>query len=292
MRLKPLFVLILTALGLLLSTAKKGKNALSKNIEKLKKKIASSYKRDTAYPENDRSQEVTGTLIQIPDSILQEYRANQKQQEHDNKLNRWIALLAVLGAWIYAGIAAFQYSAMNETLKETAREFNISHRPWVSLLNHPEPTKLWFDDSGPHVEVRFNLVNRGTAPAIAIVVNANLITREYWDRDEPFPECADDALATVVKERKGGDFLVPQMKITTPEKPIIARKGEHPAISKKQVFLIGCLGYYDDSDISQPPPHKMSFVEFFVSETGKYFDPSERKPISGHFETVGWGHAR
>jgi hypothetical protein len=107
--------LILTSFALLLRIgAKQGMPLKTTDPEKLKEKIPANHEGEPPANDGERPP-VARSTIEIPDSILQEYRANQQQQRTDNKRNRWIAIAAVAGAWIYAGIAAFQAYQMIET---------------------------------------------------------------------------------------------------------------------------------------------------------------------------------
>lgn len=63
---------------------------------------------------------IARAIIEVRDSILQEYRANQQTQHRENQANRRIATAAVVGAWIYAAIAAFQWFAMLAANKQSA----------------------------------------------------------------------------------------------------------------------------------------------------------------------------
>jgi len=55
---------------------------------------------------------VTGAVVEIPEPILKEYRTNQEANQRESRHQKYIAIGGVVGAWIYAGIAVFQWCAM------------------------------------------------------------------------------------------------------------------------------------------------------------------------------------
>lgn len=291
---KPLklsFALILTALGLLLNTAKRGKSALSKNVEKLKKKIQSPHERNTSYPENDWPQEVASTLIQIPDSILQEYRANQKQQERDNKLNRRIALWAVLGAWIYAGIAFWQVQEMRSSSAN-------AERPWAGIGN-----VVVIDKTIPNKPIKISapIINGGKSPAIYMTISQTFklwattrtdgslpLHTEISTCTKPLPKWKDDLNGTVLIpgvvqyiEGTSPPISPVMFNFWSNKKPFDdpAEAGEEVVFGIKPkpsepwmigLFFVGCLNYFDQ----QHRPHRTSWCY--------YYDPS-RAVLYGSF---------
>ncbi len=73
------------------------------------------------------------TPVEIPDAILKEYRASQEKGHRENKINRWIAIAAVAGAWLYAGIAVFQWCEMRETNSTSQNTLHQAYRPWITI---------------------------------------------------------------------------------------------------------------------------------------------------------------
>lgn len=114
------FTSILKKLGL------RAENPISENPKAENEGQPSNQKTNGAAP-------VTRTIIDVPDSVIQEYYRNQKEQRRDNRKNRTIAWLAVAGAWIYAAIAAFQWCAMRTANTQNAGNFVASQRPYVSI---------------------------------------------------------------------------------------------------------------------------------------------------------------
>ncbi len=93
--------------------------ASESDAEKLRKKIEAGYKGNPTDDKTARPSPVARSVIEIPQSVLDEYRTNQKKQKRDNKKNPHIARAAVWGAFIYAAIAVFQWLEMNKTVTQT-----------------------------------------------------------------------------------------------------------------------------------------------------------------------------
>jgi hypothetical protein len=74
---------------------------------------------------------IARTIIEIPDSVVQEYRTNQKENQRENKINRRIAIAAVVGAWIYAAIAVFQWCEMRAANRETTQTLHVNERAFL-----------------------------------------------------------------------------------------------------------------------------------------------------------------
>src|SRR5579862_4687858 len=76
------------------------------------------------HPANDNAGESTPiarTIEDVRDTIIREYQRSQKEQSAENRKNRTIACAAVLGAYLYAGIAAFQWCTMRTNNELIAR---------------------------------------------------------------------------------------------------------------------------------------------------------------------------
>jgi hypothetical protein len=192
---------------------------------------------------------------------------------------------------VIAVVGILQWNILSRQLDEAAREFNVSHRPWVSLTGSPKITNpLRFDTKGPHVEVVLTLRNAGSAPAIGVVTNMHLVPvpespKPAWV-DLVKPECTDKALMERVTDREGGDLLVPQIEIMLPKRTVDFRDGS--TSGNAPIFLMGCIGYYaPGEDTHKSPPHRISFTERFVT-----LIPSKTLEGNGHFETEGWGDAK
>lgn len=143
---------------------------------------------------------IAGAVVEIPEAILQEYRASRKQQNRESRITRWIAVAAALSAWVYAGIATFQWCAMQSQLKETRaaiklsrKELQISKRPWivVTAVTTDTPftpgrewrTKVWLKNTGDTPALGFSasvypqvIPFRKTAPPCEYASDKSLFT--------------------------------------------------------------------------------------------------------------------
>jgi hypothetical protein len=119
---------------------------------------------------------ITRTVIEIPETVLQEYRASRKQQDRESNITRRIALAAALSAWVYAGIATFQWCIMRSQLiamqksTDAAKEANQIARdalasggwPWVGLSGVQPVGFAVGGDTG----VQLYFFNSGRTPAL------------------------------------------------------------------------------------------------------------------------------
>jgi hypothetical protein len=124
--LKRLLMSILTGLASFLNAASGG-NKLRSETENQKQ---TQHKGDEPADNGQIREPIERPVIHIPESILQEYRANQKAQssqtERYHHLTRW----AVIGAWVYASIAGAQ--------------LYVSERPYIGTLS--SQMKAWDAD--------------------------------------------------------------------------------------------------------------------------------------------------
>src|SRR6266849_2671954 len=176
--------------------------------------------RNPANPEPNRIPPITRTIVEISDSTLEEYRTNQKQQYRENKINRGIAIAAVLGAWLYAAIAAFQWAAMlnSNNLTKIATEnaahaFRMSERAWIGF-KYQHPILV----NGREVAIVSSVyVNAGKSPAthvktmIRLRVGDRIPTNQgTLDVTGPvLPACADDKIPLPQAE---GVLIIPNVE--------------------------------------------------------------------------------
>lgn len=134
-----------------------GQNRANKNGK-------STHKQKESNPEARHTAPVTRTIVQIPDSVLQEYRTTQNQQEAENRKTRHISLGAVCTAAAIALIGIWQASL-------TRTQLNLSERPWVSLdlststLAIKNGT-LTFNSKGGCITIIGEMMNKGNSVAM------------------------------------------------------------------------------------------------------------------------------
>jgi len=120
----------------------------------------------------------------------------KEQREKDDKdfTDRWTfrATVAVAGfTGLLVIIGGLGVWAALRTLRAIEREFELSHRPWVSVaLNIASP--IVFDPDGMRVTIRFELRNTGNSPAIRTMIDVALDAN--WEQaqiDSNWKTCCD-----------------------------------------------------------------------------------------------------
>ena len=86
---------------------------------------------------------ITRAVVDIPDSILQEYRRSSEQTHRDNKGNTRIAGWAVKVAAIYTSIAAIQSCLSCQANRLTRDQFQAVQRPYVSIGSRRARSVTW-----------------------------------------------------------------------------------------------------------------------------------------------------
>jgi len=94
--------------------------------------------REPPNPETSGTTPITRIIEDVRDTIIQEYQRSQNEQRAENHRNRTIAKWAVAGAWIYAGIAAFQWSELRMANRQSSEALKITERAYVSLGDKTE----------------------------------------------------------------------------------------------------------------------------------------------------------
>lgn len=142
-------------------------------------------------PATNDAQEVAPlirTLIEVPEPIIQEYRANQQKQQTEASRNHRLALGAVIGTYIYAAITAAilvtNLSLVGATKKQAAvadEAMRISERPYVDVgrLNGGPIAEWTTDASGKQQGLKIWFRNVGTTPAQRLYVNGNPMIAEF-----------------------------------------------------------------------------------------------------------------
>jgi hypothetical protein len=96
------------------------------SIENPKENRDASREGNPAAENASGSAPVVRTIAEIPEAVLQEYRANQKAQGRQTKHYVYLTLLAVVGAWGYALIALVQlYSSERAYIGVTSSQMRV-----------------------------------------------------------------------------------------------------------------------------------------------------------------------
>jgi hypothetical protein len=124
------------------------------------------------------SSPVVRPVIEIPEAVLQEYRANQKAQARETKKYHRLTRWAVIGAWFYAFIAGFQlYSSERALIGVTSSQMRVYAE-------------------GKPVEVSSAFNNVGRTPATHCIMRNGVYFADKgalvnWDNVAPAPSWSD-----------------------------------------------------------------------------------------------------
>jgi hypothetical protein len=179
------------------------------------------------------------------------------------------------------------------TLKETQKQFFISHRPWCAFAELPKTeSALKFDDEGGKLEICYKVRNGGTSPAIAVTTVQELVISlseapNLKDLKERLEQLAPpDFLNTVTG--LGGVLLLPGDIMEVPPSYVGVLKTALHSVQGKRIalFLLLCAAYRDESKAI----HKTGSVYRFITSNGvRCFQPEG--VIRGRFERFAVGYA-
>jgi hypothetical protein len=148
--------------------------------------------REPTNHETERPEQILRPIVDIPETVLEEYRANQKAQHRENRSARNIALAAVIGGWVYAGIAALQYCAMLATNRTAQTTLRVTERAYVNVqfVEPVEPLQL-----GSTREAAIHYENTGLTPAKDLFIQRvdNVATRDQTFQTLPILKSCDAA---------------------------------------------------------------------------------------------------
>jgi hypothetical protein len=205
-------------------------------------------------------------------------------------VNGFLAVLAIWALCIYGG----QLDVMKGTLTEQSKEFVASHRPWAGIISIDKVGPLVFDLNGVHAQIDHSIKNGGASPAINAIEEGKLVVKIFttvnlnpFDRLSNAPEfiCKPDITA-MLHQQNMGLFLLPGDGQPFPSGPVVAQRQDIPTGDTVEVFWVGCIGYFDDSD----KPHGTSFVYQYVALNGqKAFPP--KGAVEGKVEPFGLSKA-
>jgi hypothetical protein len=198
---------------------------------------------------------INRAVIEIPESIFQEYRANQQAQSRDTKRYHSLTKLAVLGAWVYATIAGAQLYS--------------SERPYIGMLS--SQMKAWDADKPVDAVSVVENVGRTTATHVFTrngIYVANKGESINWKGIEP---------------REGWSAIFHKQMSILPGTPysLPAKSANLSADQKKQVtdgskvlVMITAVDYLDQFFIA----HRVRSCEIFTPRTNAFlFCQDDRK---------------
>jgi hypothetical protein len=189
---------------------------------------------------------VIRTIIEIPDSIIQEYRRNNEEQKSENRKNHTIAIWAVAGAWIYATIALFQWCEMRKTVREqitangiATENLRTTERAYIVMKSPTEGT-----NQGRLV---LRIMNTGRLPA------SEINTTIYVAR-ERFPEVSAFGFEKICVEHKYG--LPPGIDNSERLRIILDPWSDadwEAIVNHTQAIFVGVSLTYNDGFKADPP---------------------------------------
>lgn len=176
---------------------------------------------------------VIRTIIEIPQSVMDEYRRAQQAENREHSKNRTVAWWAVFGAFTYALIAGYQSCLMRETEQIAV----LNNRP-VLYENGVKATEKTPDGIPSKVRVRFR--NFGKSLAVGIVDKGHIVTRDAGEPTPIDPDC--DATGKLPKS----DFIGATAPDEVEEPDWGPAEGEDlSAVNRgKVLYVTGCVYYF------------------------------------------------
>lgn len=186
---------------------------------------------------------------------------------------------------IAANAARDSANVADRTLKETQKQFSISHRPWVTVSGEIETGLLIFDDASAKVTVSFVLKNGGTSPALETTnVNQGLIFGSPPKTPEDTRKVISCGREEAFLPAGFGILILPNDTHTVKQLLLQTRQGQ-VASSSQEVWFTICVRYKDEHGNS----HGTGLLWRFVSDEGKrMIEP--RGAVKGTFERIGVGN--
>lgn len=130
--------------------------------------------------------EPTKAVISFDEPTKTDSKAEHNRQYAVQNSIRWAAWFAFLAAFLYAGIAAFQWcemrratAAATQATRIASQQLEFSERPWVyGAVSLSGP--LTFDQGGAEIPLHISLRNSGNSPALQTSIGI-LVAIDYKD---------------------------------------------------------------------------------------------------------------
>lgn len=188
-----------------------------------------------------------------------------------------------------------QRGVMQGQLETMKGQLELEHRPWVGIENPiVMGSALAFVTDGAHVQTRFQVANKGTAPATNVAAQAQLVIKAHaavdlnpLDRlvNNVFFVCAT-TFPMMLHNSHFGIFLLPGSQNDLAMTEWRADASDIPQSGLVEVFLVGSIGYSDEFG----KPHGTSFVYQYVRQDRRTTFPPGAQ-IHGGFEIFGLSKA-
>ncbi len=188
--------------------------------------------------------------IFIPQTVIDQYRANEKQDRASEKRRYRLEIAALIVAAFYAGVTWELWRNATATFEQNQKQFQSSERPWVGLIYLYHEGPVIFDSArGARVDVALTVENGGHSPAVNVFYFLQLVVAPNADDALQFMRanwCNRTKLTEVTNAF--GQMLLPNLPdydkttITTVGPPV-----GNPPNGKYGIFLTSCIGYHDPS---------------------------------------------
>jgi hypothetical protein len=238
--------------------------------------------------------------IFIPQTFVEEYRANEKQNQAFDKRRYHLEIGAFIVAAIYAALTFGLWRAANKQVIAA----QAALRPWVSAVDDPNMAYLLsLDFSKPNqVTLQYGLdiplKNFGKTPATDVVPTATIIWGPYKEIQPRLDmlgqyKCGPHPLLDLFQSSGFGSFIPPEGQIFYPSPNAETLFGKEPIKQGTlvQFYLVVCMAYRNSNDIP-PSVHHTCNVERFRSADPNQGDiPAIQGPLKGKFTMMNGGCA-
>jgi hypothetical protein len=241
--LKRLLMSILTGLASFLNAASGG-NKLRSETENQKQ---TQHKGDEPADNGQIREPIERPVIHIPESILREYRANQKAQssqtERYHHLTRW----AVIGAWVYASIAGAQ--------------LYVSERPYIGTLS--SQMKAW--DADKPVDAVSVVENVGRTTATHVFTRNGIYIANKGDPINWKGIAPREGWCSILYRQMS---ILPGTPYSLPAKSVILSADQKKQVTdgSKLLVMITEVDYLDQFFIA----HRVRSCEIFMPRTNAF----------------------
>jgi hypothetical protein len=142
-------------------------------------------------PERSDAEIASSAVQDITDAIHKESRSYRGEATDDNRRNRKIAIVGVVGAYLYASLTFLQWCTTIEANKLTAHNIEMSNRAWLvvrlndaGLVDPVSGHKLSNIESDKPFRVTLRIENTGRSPAVNVIsLDGNVVV----PRSNAFP---------------------------------------------------------------------------------------------------------
>jgi hypothetical protein len=136
--------------------------------------------------QQERNQSEVKAEIRFDEQTLRDANAKDDRNFQIQRSLRNATRWAFVAAFIYAGIAAFQFHQMKKATKFTgdvavtsAKQLDLAERPWVKLaITVSGPLK--FDGHGLSSVIRIVPQNSGNSPAVFVIIKSEMLLDIGW----------------------------------------------------------------------------------------------------------------